>query len=79
MDKKYTVEATYTASMSWEIDFNLKKVYYWYMKYDVLYVQHTEMDTIYKEYEMSNYGEPDIKYPNKVYVAGFEQIYEEIL
>jgi hypothetical protein len=65
---KHIVEAQYTAYSQWEIDFDLNKVYSWYIKYDTLEVQHKKGDD-WVAYSASAEGECDYKRPDKVYQA----------
>ncbi len=65
---KHIVEAQYAAYSQWEIDFDLNKVYSWYIKYDTLEIQHKEGDD-WVAYSASAEGECDYKRPDKVYQA----------
>ena len=40
MSDLYEFEAQYEVHSCWELDFNIKDVYAWWVKYDTLYVIH---------------------------------------
>ncbi len=60
----------YQAASNWDLEFDLKDVADWYVKWDTLFVKHNEDDEDYEEYEadcsaLENY---DFKRPNEVYL-----------
>jgi hypothetical protein len=36
-----SIRADYVATSEWETDFDIEKAYYWYIKWDTLYVKQT--------------------------------------
>lgn len=66
------VNATYIASSSWEVDFELTKDMDWYIRWDILYVKHPN-DSEYAEYypdysAIDVLGEETIKRPRWIYL-----------
>ena len=62
--------AYYSSSSKWELDFDLKDVYKWYVKWDTLYVQHKEGDLDFEKYEprFPACGEQSLKHPDTLYL-----------
>ena len=67
--------ATYISSSQWTLDFDLKDVHDWYVKWDMLYVKHQENDEDYVEYEpeYSAFDSDALKHPESLFID-----YEEV-
>ncbi len=66
--------ATYISSSQWTLDFDLKDVHDWYVKWDMLYVKHQENDEDYVEYEpeYSAYDSEALKTPASLWIGDEE-------
>jgi hypothetical protein len=71
----YELTAFYTSSSRWTLDFDLKDVYEWYVKWDTLYVKHQESDADFFEYEpeYSAFDSETMKHPESLFID-----YEEV-
>ncbi len=67
--------AFYSSSSKWELDFDLKDTYNWYVKWDTLYVKHQESDADFFEYEpeYSAFDSETMKHPESLFID-----YEEV-
>ncbi len=66
--------ATYISSSRWTLDFDLKDVHDWYVKWETLYVKHQENDEDYVEYEpeYSAYDSDALKRPASLWIGDEE-------
>ncbi len=66
----YELTAFYTSSSRWTLDFDLKDVYEWYVKWDTLYVKHQESDADFFEYEpeYSAFDSETMKHPESLFI-----------
>jgi hypothetical protein len=60
----------YQVESNWNLEFDLKDVADWYVKWDKLFVKHNQDDEDYEEYEpdFSALESYDFKRPNEVYL-----------
>ena len=65
---KDKVEALYVAPTWFEIDFDLRNVTSWYIKYDVLNVIHNKGED-WKSYQSSGAGDCDYSSPERQYIT----------
>jgi len=67
------VQAYYGNTSVWTLDFDIKTVFEWYIKWNTLYVKHTETSD-YQEFEPDLSAEgADWKRPDQVFFDGVEQ------
>lgn len=67
-----SLETNYYISSMWDLDFDLRKVHAWYVRWDTLFVQHNIADK-WVEYPPTISAEDDfdyIKHPKEHYVDG---------
>lgn len=63
---KFQLTADYSISSYWELDFDLNEVYDWHIKWDTLFVQFTEKDEEFVEFQPLHSASDDheaYKYP----------------
>ena len=74
---KYKVEALYVAPTWFEIDFDLRDVTSWYIKYDVLNVIHNKGED-WKSYQPSGAGDCDYSSPERQYITELDEDGDEL-
>jgi hypothetical protein len=70
----YELTAFYTSSSRWTLDFDLKDVYEWYVKWDTLYVKHHENDAVFVKYHpnYSAFADEGLKHPESLWIEDEE-------